>query len=213
MTTRDLSSIHKVVGKRNLLLCHQPVIVAFHSGHNQVNCISMPPANIQWQEPLVQDDEDTLRIITLPKSSAIRRVVKSHSLPCDAISSDSLLSQERPRVQVRRRKRRTHNHGFLSGYRALTAAFWLLAFLGIIYYQSDEQSPALSVERVAQEQDVVEMVPEDALPLFPANTTTASYLDDKAQNRRLRAEINDKVETNFAPKMDRDQVIHVIHTR
>lgn len=107
-----------------------------------------------------------------------------------------------PRQRKGRRKNYSLGGSAIVSFRAINAAFWVLVLLAILYCETNNGShlPAEQGPRVPD--DLEQNRP---LALFPANMTTASYLDYQS-SRRLRAEQVDVEKAN-------GEILHVVHTR
>ncbi len=167
--------------------------------------ITMPPANMQWTDPLVQADEcithsrigesnsrpDVVRRIT-PKS-------KHDTLPKQCEAGCDLSPQGSPTRywQMGQRKRRKRKSArMLTSSRTINATLWMIIVVGLLYCRRGLDRPASSSWPAEHEQQK----DMDALPAI----STAMYLDQRF-TRKLRAET--------IVQQDSQQIIHIIHTR
>lgn len=98
----------------------------------------MPPANIVWTEPLVQDAD-----LYTSNSIVVRRITpKPKTEPCSTTNCDSGYHESLP-VEVspgrqgnhQRRRKRSKSSRLLFPSRAINAVFWLVLLVGMLYYR------------------------------------------------------------------------------
>lgn len=96
----------------------------------------------------------------------------------------------------------------------MNAAIWLLALIAMLYFGTWSPSNNLSHPLEVDQGPTapVDLNGNQQLSFFPANMTTAAYLDDRS-NRRLRAESNHIPVEDSKEDINEERIVHVIHTR
>lgn len=160
---------------------------------------TMPPANIQWTEPLVQDVD-----LYTSNSIVVRRLSpKSKTECCSTIhngenGSCELLEGSPGRSVNPPRRRKRNNSRQLFRSRAINAAFWLVILVGMLYYRrmlhtagfpwDHEEKATLHLEALKSSSNII-------------NPSTSQQQDHVSRS----------LQTEFIT-MD-EPIVHIIHTR
>ena len=160
----------------------------------------MPPANILWTEPLVQDVD-----LYASNNIVVRRLTpKSKADPCSPIHNcesgcyESLDgSPGRPGNHQRRRKRTNSRQLFPS--RAINAAFWLVILLGVLYYRKMVHTSNFSWGQVKQG------------PQIHLGASVASSNINPSSISQQQDHVSRNLQTGSI-KLD-EHIVHIIHTR
>lgn len=158
----------------------------------------MPPANIVWTEPLVQD------VDLYSNSVVVRRMTpKSKTEPCSTIHWENAYQESmngspgRQGSHQRRRKRSTSRHLFPS--RAINAALWLVILVGMLYYRRMVHTADFSWGQVQK----------GPTAHLPGALVTSSNINPSTSHKQDHISRNLQTKSIYMG----EQIVHIIHTR